>query len=125
MALRSSSLTRKPRWPAEEGWPAAAGLPEGFQDAPRSLDANIFEAGFSSLVNCAAVGEGQAAAIPGVAARVDSPPAAIAADAVHAKLKLSNVSSTFIKAGAPAVPVAEVAAEVTVLPRAHQHPCRT
>ena len=57
MALRSSSLTPKPRWPAEEGWLAAAGLPEGFQDAPRFLDANIFEAGFRSLVNCAAVGE--------------------------------------------------------------------
>ena len=84
MALRSSSLTPKPRWPAEEGWLAVAGLPEGFQDAPRFLDANIFEAGVNSLVNCAAVGEGQAAAIPGVAAHVDGPPEAIAADAVHA-----------------------------------------
>ena len=84
MALRSSSLTPKPRWPAEEGWLAAAGLPEGFQDAPRFLDANIFEAGFRSLANCAAVGEGQAAAIPGAAAHVDGPPEAIAADAVHA-----------------------------------------
>ena len=68
MALRRSSLIPKPRWPTEEGWPAAAahGLPEGFQDAPHFLDADIFEAAFKSLAGCAALGEGQAAAIPDV-----------------------------------------------------------
>ena len=96
MALRRSSLLPKPRWPTEEGWPAAAahGLPEGFQDAPRFLDADIFEAAFKSLAGCAALGEGQAAAIAHVgdsqlvtiadAAHVDGLPEAIAADAVHA-----------------------------------------
>ena len=84
MALRRSSLTPKPRWPAEEGWPAAPahGLPEGFQDAPHFLDADIFEAAFKSLAGCAAFAEGQAAAVPHVgdqlvtiadAAHVDGP----------------------------------------------------
>ena len=92
MALRRSSLIPKPRWPAEEGWPAAPahGLPEGFQDAPHFLDADIFEAAFKSLAGCAAFAEGQAAAVPHVgdqlvtiadAAHVDGPPEAIAADA--------------------------------------------
>jgi hypothetical protein len=59
-------------------------LPEALQGAPRFLDADILEASFVSFAGCAALGEGQAAAIPGVAAHVDGPPEAIAADAVHA-----------------------------------------
>ena len=59
----------------------------------------------------------------------DGPPAAIAADAVHGEgelasisssqmpiLELSSVSSMLMEAGAPAVPVAEVAAEVNTVP---------
>ena len=52
------------RWPAEEGWRAVA----AFQGAPRFLDADILEASFMSFAGCAALGEGQAAAIPDVAA---------------------------------------------------------
>ena len=54
------------RWPAEEGWRAAAahGLPEAFQGAPRFLDADILEASFVSFAGCAALGEGQGVVNP-------------------------------------------------------------
>ena len=54
------------RWPAEEGWRAAAahGLPEALQGAPRFLDADILEASFVSFAGCAALGEGQGVVNP-------------------------------------------------------------
>ena len=77
------------RWPAEEGWRAVA----AFQGAPRFLDADILEASFVSFAGCAALGEGQAAAIPDVAAHqlVGDSQLVTIADAAHSPLTPSMV----------------------------------